>query len=355
MRCPECETFETLTFPVGDYYFWFPLDHSREKFAAVHPSTATSEGNPRKAVRLTKAAADMSRCVIELAGIFTPEELSAIKVLSMRAGHVPSFEDSGRVVTLERLIGAHHANWLVDMIQSERHTSVYQPIVSAVTGKVFAHEALFRGVAEDGSPIAPGFMFDLAARAGMLFQLDLAARRSAVNCAAGSSLTNRNLFINFNPSSIYDPAYCLRTTASTIAEAGLKPEQIIFEVVESEQIKSVAHLKGILSFYRSAGFKIALDDVGAGYSGLNLLQDLWPDFLKIDMHLIRDVDIDTFRQSIVRNIIAMAHENRIQVVAEGIETAAELNWLTRAGVDLIQGFHIAKPRSAAECAQAMAA
>ena len=178
----------------------------------------------------------------------------------------------------------------------------------------------------------------------MLFQLDLAARCSAVDCAHEQGLGgDKKLFINFNPSSIYDPSYCLRETTKYIADLGIRPEQIVFEVVESHHVENKDHLRGILTFYRQAGFDVALDDVGSGYSGLNLMRDLKPSYVKIDMDLIRNVDKDDYRQNIVSNLISMTHANAGKVICEGIETQEELDWLQNNGADLMQGFLLARP------------
>jgi EAL domain-containing protein (putative c-di-GMP-specific phosphodiesterase class I) len=356
MQCADCETFHTKFYDTTDLYLWFPLQHSLAKFASnVPPEAYKAPASDGDAAVLTLPQEALDRCLTTLAGVFTPEEAAGTKVLPLAHGQTPALTDMGRIINLEQLISTHHGRWLIGMIERRSYTSMFQPIVSAATGKVFAHESLFRGFASDGSQINPGYMFDLANRANILFQLDLAARRCAVETAATGGLQGASLFINFNPSSIYDPSYCLRTTASAIAENGFTPGQIVFEVVESDRVKDIRHLKGILAFYRSAGFKIALDDVGAGYSGLNMLKDLWPDFLKIDMHLVRGVDTDSFRQSIVRNIVTIAKENGIRVVAEGIETEAECNWLKAAGVDLLQGYLLGRPRSAADSRAALAA
>jgi len=285
----------------------------------------------------------MTKFLTEVSGVMTEEELAASRALCVPSGSVPAVADFARVVPLERLVAANQAVWLEALIKEQRFTSLLQPMFTARGGKMAATEALFRGLDEHGGMIAPGFMFDLARRARMMFQTDLAARRSAVNTAAAAGLQDLKLFINFNPSSIYDPAYCLRTTISAVRELGYQPANIVFEVTESDRVTNLDHLKGILTFYRRSGFKIALDDVGAGYSGLNLLRDLRPDYLKVDMHLVRDIDTDAFRQSIVNHIIGIARENSIQVIAEGIETEAEKAHLVGAGVDLLQGFLLAKP------------
>ena len=89
------------------------------------------------------------------------------------------------------------------------------------------------------------------------------------------------------PGSVYDPGVCLRTTVNAIVKAEIPPERVIFEIVESERVKDMGHLRGIVNFYRSAGFKIALDDYGSGYNNLDTLMQLEPDYLKLDKSLVQ--------------------------------------------------------------------
>jgi EAL domain-containing protein (putative c-di-GMP-specific phosphodiesterase class I) len=344
MRCPECEEFDQLLFPENDLYFSFPLKHTQEKFSAYCARGKIAENNAGKSasvVSLPKTA--LGPFFTGLSGLLTEEELSAIKVLSCPARATPTIDDFGRVVPLDRMIASHQATWIESIITGNSYKSLFQPMFNGADGKLVAVEALFRGIDENGQLIPPAFLFELAHRARMTFQTDLAARRSAVTMAAAGGLQDLLLFINFNPTSIYDPAYCLRSTVSTITELGFKPSNIVFEVTETEHVTNLDHLRGILAFYRRNGFKIALDDVGSGYSGLNLLKELQPDYLKIDMHLIRDIDIDPFRQSIVTHIVAIARENGIKVVAEGLETPEERAWASKLNVDLCQGYLFSKP------------
>lgn len=347
MHCPECETFEQLVYSSTDIYFSFPLDHSQAKFNSyIGRSKLPFERSVQVVTKITISRAAIGKFLTELSGVLTDEEQAATKVLTLPAGTKAGLEQFGRVTTLERVVAAHQAAWIEDLLSNGRFKSLFQPMFDAISGEATAVEALFRGIDENGDLISPGFMFRLAQRARMMFQTDLVARRSAVTQAAGAGLQRLQLFINFNPTSIYDPSYCLRTTVSTIEQLGFRPENIVFEVTESERVTNQDHLRGILAFYRRSGFKVALDDVGSGYSGLNLLRDLRPDYIKIDMHLVRDVDRDAFRQSIVRHIIAIAREAGIKIVAEGIETSAELQWLRRHNVDLLQGYALARPMAA---------
>ncbi|MBD2022542.1 EAL domain-containing protein, partial [Leptolyngbya sp. FACHB-36] len=208
--------------------------------------------------------------------------------------------------------------------------------------KVFGYEALLRGLDEQGKLIMPGRIFELADDAGLLAQLDLAARRTAIQQASHHGITDR-IFINFSPSAIYDPVSCLQTTVQTIDDAGIPHESIVFEVVESDQSQDQNHLQSILTYYRNSGFKVALDDFGAGYSSLNLLHQIRPDLLKLDMDLIRNVHQDTYKALITEKILEIAQRLEILTVAEGIESEEELCWLRDRGATFVQGFYIAKP------------
>lgn len=234
------------------------------------------------------------------------------------------------------------SGWLLALLQEDRLTTVFQPIVySEQPNEVFAYESLMRGRDEQGM-VSPLRMLEVARGAGLLFQLDLAARRSAIRNASEHKLS-ANIFINFAPTSIYDPSFCLRSTLKLIDSLGLKREQIVFEVVESEHIASASHLQRILHFYREQGFRVALDDLGAGYSSLNLLHELKPDFVKLDMALIRNIHQEPFKAVMVAKLIEAAQELNIRVIAEGVEIAEEYHWLNERRVHYQQGYFFAKP------------
>jgi EAL domain-containing protein (putative c-di-GMP-specific phosphodiesterase class I) len=114
-------------------------------------------------------------------------------------------------------------------------------------------------------------------------------------------------------------------------------------VIETEKVRSTEHLSTILESYRASGFRVALDDVGSGYSTLNLLPELRPDIIKIDRELVDHVDRDKFKQAIVSKLIALAKQLDIQVVAEGIERQEELEFLAEHDVDYVQGYLLGRP------------
>ncbi|MGB3199686.1 MAG: EAL domain-containing protein [Nodosilinea sp.] len=278
-----------------------------------------------------------------LAQLVTPRELKETQVLFVRGAVQPRLQDFSDIASLQRFIKVSQSDWLVDMLATDRLTSHFQPIVSIQdTSQIYGYESLLRGLDEQGNLIMPGSIFELATEAGLLPQLDRVARLSTIAQASQHQLKER-IFINFTPTALYDPVACLRSTVEAIDKAGISHDQVVFEVVESDQAKDLDHLRTVLNYYREAGFAVALDDLGSGYSGLNLLHQLRPDFVKLDMELIRNVHLDPYKAFITEKLLEIAQKLTIQTVAEGIECLEELTWLQERGADFAQGYLIAKP------------
>jgi len=218
----------------------------------------------------------------------------------------------------------------------------FQPIVGVQAHQIVGYEALSRGRDRHGEIITPYQLFSYARQTDSIFYLDRLARETAIRSAAKVDIEGR-LFINFLPNAIYDPRQCLKTTLAIADASGFDPSRIVFEVSESEQIVDFSHLKTIFRYYRSHGFQVALDDVGSGYAGLNTLIGLVPDVIKLDRDLIHDIDQWRFQRAIAAGLIDAARGEGIEVVAEGVETVAELACVVDLGVTLIQGFVFAKP------------
>lgn len=256
----------------------------------------------------------------------------------------PGLRELMHMETLGTVMGRVKSADLALLLQENRLTNFFQPIVHCGNpGEVFGYECLIRGVSPEGDLIFPDVLFEQARRAGMLFQLDRAARIAAIHNAARHGITQR-VFINFNPTSIYNPEFCLRTTVQAMEESHLQSDQIVFEVVESDEMNDVEHLIRIVTYYRERGFTAALDDLGAGYSSLNLLHRLKPDLIKLDMALIRDVDTEPFKASIVRNLLDLARSLGVKTVVEGVETVGEWQWLLAHGANYAQGYLFGKPQ-----------
>ncbi|MEM7739008.1 MAG: EAL domain-containing protein, partial [Deinococcota bacterium] len=207
---------------------------------------------------------------------------------------------------------------------------------------IYAHECLLRGIDEDGELVYPKRMFDIAYSAQLTYQLDRAARLAAIRTAK-EKLLDGNIFINFNPTSVYDPHTCLKSTFAAIQNSHLTPSQIVFEVTESEYVSDVDHLVNIISKYRAEGFRVALDDLGSGYGSLGLLAALKPDLVKFDRKLITNLDTDTFKQRVLTRLFEMTRDLDISTVAEGVEREEERDWLAEHGADYLQGFLFGRP------------
>ncbi|QRK04558.1 EAL domain-containing protein [Archangium violaceum] len=347
--CERCQSLpEKLELEgPGRLFLWMPLGHSYGKLVRLLGDAGREhQAIPESqcvAVRLRSS--QLSALVADVMGALTGEESRSTRALFLQGDGEPGLGDFPRVGSLPQLFTMTRAGWLVDMLAEKRVTSHYQPIVHAKdTRQVYAYEALLRGLEPDGSLVFPGKMLTLARDADLLFQLDLAARLSAVREASRLGL-KVPLFINFTPTAIYDPAFCLRSTVAAISEHGIPPGNVVFEIIESDHAPNANHLKSLIAYYRQAGFRVALDDLGAGYSSLNLIHQLRPDIMKLDMELVRGIHQDPYKASITEKLLELAQKLGILTVAEGIETPEELRWVREHGVDFVQGYLIAKPAS----------
>jgi EAL domain-containing protein (putative c-di-GMP-specific phosphodiesterase class I) len=348
MSCPICEQVPTISDKAGELLLAPSLGHS---FARIKAGLERDLG----AERLYQYGQNVISIAVEdhgLAGMLrrlgdqlTEMEARDCPAMFLEAGEVFDPAMLGRMEYLQTLVGRAQSVWLAELIEAKRLEMHFQPIVEAANQeRVFGYEALVRGRAADGSLVRPNELFGAARAAGMLFVLDREARVAAIRDAQRHDIDER-VFINFNPTSIYDPGYCLRTTFAAAEEVGFAPHNLVFEVVESDQVEHPDHLLGILDEYRANGFQVALDDLGAGYGSLNLLNELQPDFVKLDMGLVRGVHRDSSRQSILTNLASMAADLNTRIIAEGVEEAAEADWLAAVGVDYLQGFYFARPAS----------
>jgi diguanylate cyclase (GGDEF)-like protein len=211
---------------------------------------------------------------------------------------------------------------------------VYQPIVTSRGGRVFAYEALCRP--RDEAFPHPGVLIETAERAGRVGPLGRAMRQASV-VALSDLPPDVQLFINIHPQELYDPEF--NSIEPFMAQwAG----RVVFEITEVAGIRDYTRVQEIIGGLRANGFKIALDDLGAGYSGLNSLALLQPDFVKLDMGLVRRLPDDLRAQRLVRHIIEFANDESMMVVAEGIETPIEHQVTRDLGCQLLQGYLFGK-------------
>ncbi|OLF72771.1 diguanylate phosphodiesterase [Pseudoalteromonas haloplanktis] len=216
-------------------------------------------------------------------------------------------------------------------------TMAFQPIINCQSNTIYGYEALVRGLNNESAYSIISQVND-----DNRYTFDQLCRIKAIALASKLGI-NTMLSINFLPNAIYKPERCIRTTLEAAKKYNFPTTNIMFEFTEVEKIEDSSHVERVVSYYQELGFKTATDDFGSGYSGLNLLADFQTDIIKLDMALIRDIDKDTKRQTIVRNCLNMFEELNITALAEGIETVEEYHWLKSVGIELMQGYLFAKP------------
>ncbi len=337
MSCPQCEA--TAAFHGNTVHIWPPLAHTLGKLARAL-ADAGFTGIARSQTDLRIPNVTHAELAGQLAHILTEPERRDCRLVvtqgeTVTAAHIP------HVLSVEAYITAVKGAWLGDILAENRLNFAFQPILDG--GRhVQGHEALVRAAHRDGAPISPGDLFEAAGTPALLATLDRQARLTAVSHMPDMP-ANTRLFINFLPSTIYDPVYCLQSTAKAVADRGLDPRSVVFEIVESDKAQDNEHIQNIVDYYRRNGYGVALDDFGTGYNNLNTLLNLRPDYIKVDKAIIGRLAHDATSRDMVRDLVRQAHARGTAVIAEGIETRTDFSVCIGLGVDLYQGFYFAKP------------
>lgn len=229
--------------------------------------------------------------------------------------------------------------WVDDIIFKNTVVSYAQPIVDA-NKDIYAYEVLSRFKNEEGELISPGAVFSAARTRNRLYALDRMCRMNAVRQAP---LLQTKLFINFIPTAIYSPEHCLVSTIDLAYELGIDPKELVFEVVETDKVNDVGHLKGILQFYEERGFEYALDDVGEGFNTARMLSDIRPHYMKLDIKYVQGVAEDLSKQEMAQQFLRHSLSVGAIPLAEGVELEEDFIWLRNQGYQLFQGYYFGKP------------
>ncbi|HVU01061.1 MAG TPA: EAL domain-containing protein [Polyangiaceae bacterium] len=211
----------------------------------------------------------------------------------------------------------------------------YQPIVRASDGTLFGYEALLRS--DEPTLPNPGRVIDAAERLDRVGELGRIVRALAVSPMDGAP-QDALLFVNLHSRDLLDA-----TLFSADAPLARIAGRVVLEITERSALDEIRDARDRIKKLRTLGYRIAIDDLGAGYAGLTSFITLEPDFVKLEMSLIRDIDREPTKRSLVRSVTALSKELGMQVVAEGIETRAERDAVIEAGCDLLQGYLLAKP------------
>lgn len=259
---------------------------------------------------------------------------------------VPSLADFPHAETLTTYISYARAKWLRDMMLERHVTAWFQPIVDAQNPEqVVAWEALARGRAKSphSEVVLPSRLMSAARDAGLLTSFDVHIHKMALEVFDLPVDSNAGLFLNITPCTLEDPSFNLTHLHQAALKSGIHPTRITLEIIESETIVDMDQIQNRLTVARALGFGLALDDLGAGYSNLNLIHQLRPDIVKLDMGLTRNIHADEYKAVIAQKILEATDRLGVRTVAEGIESEEELDWLAQHGVNLVQGFLIARP------------
>lgn len=228
-----------------------------------------------------------------------------------------------------------------EIVKHSNIRTVFQPIVSLRDGSPLGYEALSRG--PDNTPFHnPETLFRLAGRCNMLWELERVCRNVAMESACRQEYAGK-LFLNVNPNIMHDPAFQNGFTSECMTKYRINPRNIIFEITEKNAVTDIQGFKKAVEHYKNQNYEIAIDDAGAGYSGLTLISDIRPHFIKLDMQLIRGIDTDGLKRALVKGMYEFSEITNTLLIAEGIETLEELRVLVDIGIHYGQGYFIQRP------------
>lgn len=230
------------------------------------------------------------------------------------------------------------------IIDNKQIKTVFQPIISLRDGSILGHEALSRITCESEIKNAD-MLFSVAGECKRLWELELLCRTMALEAAYKFMVPpySKKLFINVNPNTMHDENFRKGFTREFLMQYEIAPHNVIFEITERNVITDMEGFMATIDHYKGQDYRIAIDDAGAGYSGLNLISDVNPNYIKLDMKLIRDINTDSLKFALVKGMVELSKASNISLIAEGIETYEELDTLVNLGVQYGQGYLIQMP------------
>ncbi|ELX08507.1 hypothetical protein Jab_2c05560 [Janthinobacterium sp. HH01] len=239
----------------------------------------------------------------------------------------------------EAVLRAH----LYDILARRQLSALFQPIVHMQSGEIIAYEGLIRGPSD--SPLhAPMNLFKVARANGLTVEVEHLCRRVVLERFAELNLPGK-LFLNVSPECLLQRDARHGETLEYIHQIGINPDRVIIELTENQPTYDYELMREAVLHYRTMGFQIAIDDLGEGFSSLRLWSELRPEYVKIDMHFIQGINHDPVKLQFVRSIQEIADKSDTLVIAEGIETQAELLVLRDVGVAFGQGYHLGRPHA----------
>ncbi len=259
-------------------------------------------------------------------------------------------EARGEVFKRTATAEEHGAEVLKGILSRRDIVSVFQPIYDIVDNRVAAVEALSRGPAGTGFEDAEA-LFSLAERVDLVVPLERLCRQRSLEEAAKVEWKEM-IFINMSPNAAADTDFLEGALLRDVERLKIDPRRVVIEVTERTYAQNQELFSKVIGELRDEGFRVAVDDLGSGYSNLASLAEIRPEFLKFDHHFTKDIHRQRIKQDLLGAILSFAVKMDTQVIAEGIEKVEELDALRRLGVPLGQGYYLAKPSAIEKIEQA---
>jgi EAL domain-containing protein (putative c-di-GMP-specific phosphodiesterase class I) len=327
----------------GRLFIWFPVG------LAVRKVRQYLQFVGRRFVRVPSGAIVVDapegypdQLLIDLSELLTDYEGADTRCVFKAGTADLDVDDIAEVRTLHELRARRTSAWFVDLLHGDRLTSVFQPIVhTSHPSRVLGHEAFVRGIDASGHALPPTLLFGTARGCGMLTELDCAARASAIRAAATHD-EHRPLFVNVTTPAVRDVGRSLSATVAAAEQARIPRDHIVLELTEAEKTTDLRHARGVVDCFRQAGFQVSLDDIGVGQRGLQLMHELRPDYVKVDVRRLKPGER---RAASGDRIFEHARHLKIVTIAEGVENDEELEWSRDGGAEYVQGYLIGRPKA----------
>jgi len=238
---------------------------------------------------------------------------------------------------MDRYSKYHNRNLNVEfsrILDEELIYILFQPIVDLNNGRILGYEALCRGPKQ--SPLhTPDILFQTAESTNKVIALDDLARKKAIELFTP--------FLNLRPSQIASYDFFKTEAFAQMKRNNISFSNIVLEITEQCPISYISNYKALFKDLKTLGVKIALDDVGAGYSGLKTILDIEPDYLKIDMELVKDIHKTPLKRNLMKGLVNLSNYCNMKIIAEGIECREELQTIIELGVYGAQGYFLQRP------------
>ncbi len=286
-------------------------------------------------VSITAETAELRRIVVAL----LCNALTTVEQRLIRIGK-PELAEIFSAPNLETYADIMNTDWFDRALARDEFSIFYQPIVNLQGSRTVAYECLIRLEADrvyNGADI-----ISAANLRGNILAFDSYARGKAIRSAAQEQHAGAKLFINFFPSAMYDPERCMESTLEAVRSSSLEPDDIVFEVVETDHMTDPEHTRRICEYFRQHGFRYAIDDLGSGTNNLETIELLRPDYVKIDKSVIWNRD-EPAAQELIRLAVAISRRVGADVIAEGIESPRIATDIRQMGIHLMQGYFFGKP------------